>query len=73
MKEYAQLKKEMLRSRRAIKVLTGQQAEDVSDIHFYLLLTITQHRNDIAFNELLSPLEQRRQRLALQYFIVLLA
>lgn len=28
-KEYAQLKKEMLRSRRAIKVLTGQQAEDV--------------------------------------------
>jgi hypothetical protein len=27
--EYAKLKKEMLRSRRAIKVLTGQQAEDV--------------------------------------------
>lgn len=31
-KEYAQLKKEMLRSRRAIKVLTGQDAEKVSYI-----------------------------------------
>lgn len=47
-KEYAQLKKEMLRSRKAIKVLTGQDAEN--------------HRNDTAFQELMTPLEQRRQR-----------
>ena len=29
-KEYTQLKKEMLRSRRAIKVLTGKDAENVT-------------------------------------------
>jgi hypothetical protein len=37
--EYAQLKKDMLRSRRAIKVLTGQVAEDVWNIFLSLRLT----------------------------------
>jgi hypothetical protein len=47
-KEYTKVKEQLLRSKRAVMVLTGEDAEKM--------------RQDTAQRDLLNPLEQRRQK-----------